>query len=204
MYKNLVALDPSDPRQRLHALSHYEHLAQQRLVPIFFIEMATLAAFWPTAWVRQGDQVEAVAMIGFADQPPLAQRLAAHPPEATPLLLQAYPLCLGPASSEGSATVLLDLSDAKGGTALFEGDELSAPAQKRTDILWLVGAERDRARAWNAELEAADAFELWRLRLSFDDVDVNNSDLHVISPRFLASDAYVSLAARHGPDFVSA
>jgi hypothetical protein len=205
MYKNLAALDATDTRQRLLPLGAYPHLARERLVPVFFVEFQTLSAYWPIAWTKKKDVVESVAVIGFSDVPPLPERLAAQPPEATPLLLQAYPLCLGPASPEGNAAVLIDTETQSGeGEPIFKGGELTPAAERRTDILWLVGAERKSARIWNADLLATGAFEPWRLRLSFADAEIDNEDLWVISAAFLNSPDYVALAARHGPAFVMA
>lgn len=208
LYEKVALLDPAAPAQRILPLSDYPHLGAVLIVPILHLECATLARYWPIAWVAEGKGYDLVAIIGLHPTLGLAARLDGLAGDAIPLAVKAFPLLLGLPGPTGEAKVLIHaLPDWVGegeGEAAFDGSgNLTPAAIEKSDILWLFAAERTRTRAMTEALAAADGLGLWKLRFMFEDQSVENEGYYVVKASFLQDPRYTALAEEHGAPFIS-
>ncbi|MGQ4274886.1 SapC family protein [Terrihabitans sp. B22-R8] len=96
MRENLIPLSEDVSTRRIFSPFAYRLVRELNIVPIAHTEVARLAAWFPVAWRRQGDDTQLVAirsLLPTFNAIPPAVRLSL---EHLPLLLQAYPFGLDP------------------------------------------------------------------------------------------------------------
>lgn len=154
---------------RIYSPFAYPLPRQTPIVPVVVAEVERLAASFPVVWRRGEGGAQLVVLrtllpngAGYA---PGTDRVL----QLLPLVFQAYPFLLGPATEGGEARRMVDVAmpdePTDAGASITSADgRLSRGTELRLRALELYDWDRERTAAIGRAIEARGLFEPWPLR----------------------------------------
>lgn len=155
---------------RYQARQGYSHASEQIITPVLLTELPKLISQYMLGFVLNGDQFQAVALLGFEQ----GQNLYVNHDgrwigDYVPANVRGYPFALAP-DNQNQLVLCIDaakLLEDESGQALFDGaGEPAEPVTKTLEFLHQCDADRKRTQAAVDVLQRSGVVQPWDLEFS--------------------------------------
>ena len=202
MYLSLRPFDRLSDLARLPAPEASRPRRNPVVVPISPVEISHLAQRFPTAWRRDANGWDLVAVTGLTKTHDYW--LPTPAPDGAivaPLLLRTFPLTLLDDGANDNLPVLVDETALSlGAPALSKEARAAREAEfdRRCMALWTFVNSRRALAPISAALDAAGAFRPWDLAFARDEATYGIGGLHCVDWSYFGGDDHRRLVAQFG------